>query len=138
MIDYTYKIEIVKHLTNNGYNLLMEFHEWIYKKFVVWRGEASGREGSRAEFARWLDISDKSLYQYFLSAGQVPKSKKIIDKLVKKYGQEVYDVLNIIPPPDFIQKLETIYYKLEDNEPRQRQFMRRLSDLLAEYIPDDQ
>ena len=114
----------------------MNFHDWINIKFSEWRGESSGRKGSITEYARWLGIPYKSLHQYINKPWTAPKSKQIIDQLVKKYNQEVYDILNIPPPLEFLQKMESIYYELEDNKTRQRQFMRRVSEVLSEFLPD--
>ncbi|OGC95326.1 MAG: hypothetical protein A2W25_05260 [candidate division Zixibacteria bacterium RBG_16_53_22] len=91
-------METVKGFTNIGYNFIMDFHDWLNKKFLKWRGDSIGLEGSKANFARWLGISPQSLDEYLNKNGQIPKHKKTIDKLVNRFGPEVYQVLGIEPP----------------------------------------
>ncbi|OGC95275.1 MAG: hypothetical protein A2029_01465 [Chloroflexi bacterium RBG_19FT_COMBO_47_9] len=135
MVDYIYNIGNVKGLTINDYNSIVDFHDWLYEKYIEWRGEHSGREGSKAEFARWIGITDKSLFQYFMKEGQIPKSPQIINKLVNKYGDEVYEVLNIHEPEISILKIEEILPKLNQNQ--QIKFMRRLNQILDEFINNE-
>lgn len=135
MVDYIYKIEYVKGLTNNSYNFLMDFHDWINNKFIEWRGYNSGREGSKAEFARWLGISYKSLYKYFEKNGEVPKSHKVINKLIKKYGSEVYEILNIQAPETPILKLEEIQPLL--NLTQQKKLMKRINETIDKFLREE-
>lgn len=110
----------------------MKFNDWITEKYVDWRGNAIGRERSIKEFSDWIGVSNQLMTYWMMQDGKIPKHKKTIDKLVNKFGSEVYVVLEIPSPPLFIQKLEAIYDKLT---PEQRQSLsKRISDILSDYL----
>lgn len=77
----------------------MTFQEWITKKYLEWRGDRVGRGSGTTHFARWLTVSH-ALVSQWINDGAKPESSKIINKLVAKYGAEVYDVLKLTRPPD--------------------------------------
>ncbi len=76
----------------------MDFHDWINQKFREWRGDAIGHEKTLQDFAQWLGISKSLLTYWRKKNGKIPTHKKSIDKLVEKYGIEVYDVLGLEQP----------------------------------------
>jgi predicted DNA-binding protein YlxM (UPF0122 family) len=81
------------------YNLFMlEFWEWITKKYVDYRGDAIGQDRSITEFANWVGVSQQTMSGWMKKGGKLPRSQKSITNLVKKFGPEVYDVLGLPMP----------------------------------------
>ena len=89
----------VKYFTEIGYNECMDFHEWINKKFIEWRGPLTLREGgSQEKYAEWIGVSSQLMTDWLKRDGKIPKHQKTITKLVDKYGPKVYDVLGLTQP----------------------------------------
>lgn len=72
----------------------MDFYEWIKTKYADW----SGGKKSENQFALYLGISQATLNAWMNKTRGIPTSKKIINKLVERYGDEVYDVLGLTRP----------------------------------------
>jgi transcriptional regulator with XRE-family HTH domain len=64
---------------------MMEFKDWINKKFVEWRGDT--RLGV-TDFAKYLGISQPTMSSWM--SGVIPKAPHNIEKLAEKYGDEIY------------------------------------------------
>ena len=75
---------------------MAEFSEWITGKYLEWRGDKIGREGTVSAFARYVGV-DQSIMSYWMSGRNTPDSAKSINMLVSRFGGEVYDVLDITP-----------------------------------------
>ena len=86
----------------NFYNLsiieIMEFSDWITKKFIEWRGNKIGNSGSISEFAKQFNASHQIVSEWMKKDGKVPTSSKYINALVDMYGVEVYEVLGLTVP----------------------------------------
>lgn len=76
----------------------MKFYEWITKKYIEWRGNAIGQDRSITEFAAMLKVPQSLMTQWMKKGGKVPTSQKYISALVKHFGVEVYDILDIPRP----------------------------------------
>ena len=76
----------------------MQFSEWITKKYIDWRGEKIGNDGSVTEFAKLFGASHQLLTEWMKKDGRVPRSQKYIAALHKVYGREVLEVLGIQEP----------------------------------------
>ena len=76
----------------------MNFNDYLTQKYVDWRGDAIGRERSLKDFADWIGISNQLLTYWMRPNGKIPKHKKTIDKLVIKFGPEIYDMLGLTRP----------------------------------------
>ena len=74
---------------------LMDFSDWITQKYVEWRGSAIGNSRSITQFSAWIGVSQQLMSEWMKQSGKVPKHKKTIDRLVNRFGIEVYDVLGI-------------------------------------------
>jgi hypothetical protein len=73
-----------------------KFADWLLRKFVDWQLEK--REGANAtKFGRWIDPKIPQQYMSRWLNGFVPNQKNI-DRLAKKLGPEVYDILGIERP----------------------------------------
>ena len=84
------------------YNVVVEFSEWITDKYIQWRGKSIHNDKSIAKFAKMLGVSQQMMSEWMKPHGMIPKHKKNIDALIKVYGNEVYEVLHLEPPPDQI------------------------------------
>jgi transcriptional regulator with XRE-family HTH domain len=89
-------------LTKTGYNQFMEFSEWILKKYLEYRGDATGHDRSITEFANHLGVSQPLLSQWMRKGGKVPNGIRTINILVEAFGYEVYDVLGL-PRPSLLE-----------------------------------
>jgi len=76
----------------------MKFNDYLTQKYVDWRGDAIGRERSLKDFADWIGVSNQLLTYWMRLNGKIPKYKKNIDKLVTKFGPEIYDLLGLARP----------------------------------------
>ncbi len=113
----------------------MQFYEWITKKYIQWRGDAVGRDRTVKDFADWIGVSNQLMSYWMRKDGIIPRHQKTINKLVSKYGPEVYDVLGIPRPLEFILLLEDFKPTYDTLSPeRQEQFLHRIRDILDEYI----
>ncbi len=85
----------------------MDFNSWIQKKYDEWRAEKYGQDGSITAFAETvLGVSD-SLARDWIKRGKKPKSKKAIDALIARYGDEAYTALGLpVPSKDDYIDLE--------------------------------
>ena len=111
---------------------VMEFSEWITKKYIEWRGEAFGQERSITKFAEMLGVKRSLLTQWMQKDGKVPSSHLSINALVAYYGPEVYDVLGLERPPQtpFDQLPESVRSRLVEATLRvQEELIRRGPDL---------
>ncbi len=106
-----------------------EFSLWLENYYLDWQKQ-NGRASQR-KFSHWLGIHYSLVNQWMNGKGGKPGQNNLA-KLAFKIGPEVYEVLNIPPPPEFIQKLEAIYDELT---PDQRQSLKnKISDILNEYL----
>lgn len=129
-------LKYVKGLSINCYNPDVDFHEWMNKKYIEWRGDS--RERNQTQFAAWLGISDSLLTSYLDPKGRKPKQKGVIDKLIRRYGSEVYKILNLPQPPEFVQMLEEIEYEYPDlTVEQQKKLLRRISEIYSDLKKED-
>ena len=87
----------VKYFHELKYNQFVDFSDWFVAKYLHWRGDAIGRERSQRAFARYLGLNPQQVNDW-LNGKKRPEAADSINKLVDKFGGEVYDMLNIAPP----------------------------------------
>ena len=75
--------------------MYMDFNDWINRKYLDWRGDS---RKSVTEFAAFLKISQPTVSAWMNRTRDKPESKKIVDRLIKIYGEEVYEILGIQLP----------------------------------------
>jgi transcriptional regulator with XRE-family HTH domain len=100
---------------------------WLMRKYLGWQ-QSMGELKSQAEFAKYLGFNPSTLSMWM--TGKQDPDLHSADLLAHKLGPEVYDVLNLPHPPEFIQKLEAVYDELT---PEQRQ---SLSDKINKILSD--
>ena len=122
-----------------------EFHDWIAQKYVDWRGDKIGREGSVSAFAKWVDVTQSTM-SYWLSGEKKPRSIQSINALVSRYGGEVYDVLGITPAEAIDFAMDSLTAALIDMirqlTPEEKRMVRdqlhALAEKRGEYNIDDE
>ncbi len=70
------------------------FAEWFNRKYSEWRGDEITQDYSVSAFARYLGVNQQNVDDY-LKGKSVPRSNKIINRLVEKLGTEVYRALGL-------------------------------------------
>lgn len=70
----------------------MDFKTWITQKYIDWRGDAIGNERSITDFSEFLGIKKTTLSNW-MNSGNLPQKEQLINRLVDKYGEEVYVIL---------------------------------------------
>jgi hypothetical protein len=92
----------VKRFLSKGKNMpiieVVEFSEWITKKYIEWRGDKFGSGTSVAKFAELFGAPQQVVSDWMKPNGKVPRSQKYINALVETYGDEVYEILGLHPP----------------------------------------
>ena len=78
---------------------MVNFGDWITRKYIDWRGDAIGHEGTVSAFSEWVGVKP-SLMSQWMSGTKTPTSVKSINTLTGRFGSEVYDVLGIAPAAD--------------------------------------
>lgn len=105
------------------------FRDWLVAKYLEYRGDDISQKTSVTAFARWLGINQQAVDGY-LKGDNIPTSKRIVDKLVGKYGLEVYTVLGMEISDkdkifDEINKLPAEAYP---------ELLKKISDLKEDYV----
>jgi len=109
-------------------NIQERWHKWINHQYLEYRGLAIGRERTVTEFARYVGLTQPTMTN--LMNKSVPSRAKTIQKFVRIYGPEVYDVLGM-ERPDFVAELEN---QLKSATPTEKdRIIRRIKDLAALY-----
>lgn len=75
---------------------IVTFRQFLELKFLEWQQESGGRK-TVLEFAKHLGVSQQSVSNWW-NGDRVPEGANV-QKLAKRLGLEVYDVLNL-PRPD--------------------------------------
>jgi hypothetical protein len=102
-----------------------KWYEYINRKYIDWRGDT---RKTISEFAEWLDFSQGQLSQYMRRGGRIPAGQTVINRFARRFGVEVYEVLEISVPDDSMLLLP---------EPM-RTIAREIRETLAaKYIPED-
>lgn len=86
---------------------MMEFSDWINDKYYQWRGKS---KKTVSDYAKELGIPQPRLSEWMKPqsmGGKTPRNKKYISILYKKYGAEVYDVLDLPRPEDPLSLVPT-------------------------------
>ena len=111
----------------------VEFSEWITRKYIEYRGNAIGHERTVREFAEdYIGISQPLMSDWMKRGGKVPRAQMTINKLVNKYGMEVYRILKI-NPPDPLKLLQEEFDSLPPDDLKTR--IKRVREVLDEYQP---
>lgn len=77
----------------------MNFYKWITNKYLEWQKELGERKTILA-FAEYLGVNSRTVTYWMQPGGKVPRSTKSINRLVDKFGLEVYEVLGLESPSD--------------------------------------
>ncbi len=75
---------------------MMEFSEWINRKFVEWRGPS---RKTVTDFAEYIGVPQQTMTHWMTPKSAIPHAKNL-KKLVARYGNEVYEVMGLQSPSD--------------------------------------
>ena len=89
------------------------FALWFEKKFVEWEAEV-GHRRTVSEFAEWLNIP-RSLCSRCLTGSRSP-SRINVDLIAIKLGSEIYDLLGLQRPDEFLQRLQREWDRLTEEQ----------------------
>jgi transcriptional regulator with XRE-family HTH domain len=81
-------------------------HEYLTKKFLDWQASIGERK-TLEDFADYLDVN-RSLLSYWMNGKRIPNEENC-EKIAKKLGNEIYDVLDLPRPNPYLQKLNRIW-----------------------------
>lgn len=129
---------------------MMEFSEWITKKYLEWRGDKIGNDGSLAEYGKMFNATHQVISLWMnKEKGIKPRSHKYIHALAAIYGDEVYDVLGLervesaLPidriPPDTRERLGRAIKEIADTlasmqiDPSSEQASRLSDEIMARH-----
>jgi transcriptional regulator with XRE-family HTH domain len=106
------------------------FDEWFNQRYLEWRGERYGQDVSVKAFARYIGLTQQSVDSY-LKGKSVPRQKNIINKLVDKFGADVYRELGLI-----INNQQELVIEINRLPPElYPELVKRIKELRAGYIP---
>jgi transcriptional regulator with XRE-family HTH domain len=81
---------------------IMEFREWMNKKYIEWRGDS---RGTISEFAEYIGVRQPVMSKWMNKGGTMPDASSLA-KIASKFGVEVYDVLGLPRPMDSMTSQE--------------------------------
>ena len=85
----------------NCYNGVVDFSEWINKKYAEWRGES---RNSVVNFAEYVGVSQQVMSFWLNGRNKKPPSPQSIAKLADKFP-DVYEVVGLPQPPSRLNYL---------------------------------
>jgi hypothetical protein len=98
------------------YNQVMEFSDWLTRKYVEWRGAAIGNERTITEFAEMIGVSQPVMSGWMKRGGRVPRSQETVGKLVRAFGYEVYEILGLPHPEPHVEEYAKLTESLSPQE----------------------
>lgn len=95
----------------------MDFRQFLEMKFLEWQKESGGRK-TVSEFAAYLGVSQQSVSNWWNNL-RIPQGENV-DKIAKKLGIEVYDILGIDRPDPDLYFIEKAWEFLSPQQRRQQ------------------
>ena len=93
----------------------MDFKQFLEVKYLEWQQKQGGRKTVH-QFASYLGVGQSTLSNWW--NGERKPEGESVDKLAKKLGLEVYDVLGLERPDPDLHYLQQVWYDLSDKERR--------------------
>lgn len=81
----------------------MDFYSWITQKYLEWQQELGARKSVSA-FAEYVGVAQTTASGWMQPKGAVPRKLEHINKLVKVFGNEVYEVLGLERPSSLVSE----------------------------------
>lgn len=111
------------------------FKDYLFQKFIEWEKATEKRRVSFSAFARWLsnnsfDIEVKHQVLDKWINGTIPKEAKYIYVLAEKFGDEIYEILEVERPDPDLLRLTQIWQYLPE---KTRHYLREQGE---SYIAD--
>ena len=80
--------------------------DYLTKKFLEWQAQL-GQRKTLEDFADYLGIS-RPLLSFWINGKRIPNDENI-EKISLRFGNEIYDVLELPRPNPYLQKLNRIW-----------------------------
>ena len=116
---------------------MLEFHKFLFEKFIEWERKQPKKRSSYSAFARYLSENSRNITvsQPSLDAwlnNKYAPSEKYIPLLAEKLGPEVYDVLNLPPPDPILTYIVSQWNKLTP------QLQKQIKEQVDQYLTPSQ
>lgn len=102
-----------------------KWYEFANRAFIDWRGDT---RNTISQFSEWVGISQSLMSQQMALNGKLPRDQKTISAWVSRYGNKIYEVLDLPIPGDSLvllpEPLRSIALEIRDT-------------LAAKQIPED-
>lgn len=103
--------------------------EYLTQKFLDWQA-AEGERKTLEDFADFLDVN-RSLLSYWMNGSRIP-SEKNVDKIAVKFGNDIYEILDLPRPNPYLQKVNRLWEFIPE------EVQRRLAEQAEEYETQNQ
>ncbi|MBW8009714.1 MAG: hypothetical protein FVQ83_00545 [Chloroflexi bacterium] len=89
----------------------MKFSSWLLKRYLEWQNEL-GKRKSVTDFAAWLGASQPVVSKYLNGKGEPGEDNAYLFYL--KYGEEVYEILDMEPPDFLLRYVQASWHLLPE------------------------
>jgi len=120
----------------------MRWRQYLRKRYVEYRGDATGNKRNKSDFAREIGVSPQLFNDWMpedeTKENKLPKHKTTIDKLVKYFGPEVYDVLEL-PRPGLLESIDRLIETIPANisGSKQEGLLQRIERAIQDYVEEE-
>ena len=117
---------------------LPPFKEWFFDKFREWEEKQPGKRSTYTAFAIWLSDNSfrvdfkQQLVNDWIRGKYKPSEDKYLLALEEKLGKEIYQIVGLIRPNPYLQKVNQFFERLSPD--RQRQ----IADEVERYGADNE
>lgn len=89
----------------------MKFSSWLLERYLEWQNELKERK-SLTEFAAWIGISQPLISNYINGKREPGEDNAYLFFL--KFGEEIYQILDIEPPDFLLRYVRASWHLLPD------------------------
>jgi transcriptional regulator with XRE-family HTH domain len=113
-----------------------KFSSWLNNQFLLWE-QKQGKRQTISAFARYLGVPQSSISSWM--AGAYEPSGENVLLLASKLGSQIYDILEVAPPPipdPEIAFIASVWGKLSESD--RQEFLALLRTKASEQVvPSD-
>ena len=109
-----------------------KWNEWINNKYLEYRGPAIGNEKSITEFAEEYIGVPQQVMDTWLK-GTKPRKYEYIVALIKRYGDEIYDILEMKKPDKRGQVITALEILQNEEDQETEEFWNSIHKWLSEH-----
>ena len=89
----------------------MKFSSWLLERYLEWQNEL-GELKSITEFAAWVGVSQPVVSKYLHGKGEPGEDNAY--QFYLKYGEEIYEILDMEPPDFFLRYVQASWHLLPE------------------------